>query len=125
MLRRHKTKPAIVSPHAFKISARIARSPQAEARLLPWSRPSTGPERRMWGPSQIVLAVPLRNTIAGVRAHFMRPFLPARRRRMTLYIMPATAHERDARPARSAPGSARAVSNSTPGVRGAWDGWRR
>jgi hypothetical protein len=84
----NKTKPAIVSPHAFISALDDGRRKREAERLLPWFETVTGLKGRMWGPSMIGFGRYHYKYDSGREGDFMMTGFAPRKAAMTLYIMP-------------------------------------
>ncbi|MBU2605664.1 MAG: DUF1801 domain-containing protein [Alphaproteobacteria bacterium] len=84
----NKTKPAIVSPHAFISALHDGRRKREAERLLPWFETVTGLKGRMWGPSMIGFGRYHYKYDSGREGDFMMTGFAPRKAAMTLYIMP-------------------------------------
>ena len=84
----NKTKPTIVSPHAFIAGLDDGRRKREAEILLPWFETVTGLEGRMWGPSMIGFGRYHYKYDSGREGDSMITGFAPRKAAMTLYIMP-------------------------------------
>ena len=84
----NKTKPTIVSPHAFIAGLDDGRRKREAEILLPWFETVTALEGRMWGPSMIGFGRYHYKYDSGREGDSMITGFAPRKAAMTLYIMP-------------------------------------
>ena len=84
----NKTKPTIVSPHAFIAGLDDGRRKREAEILLPWFETVTGLKGQMWGPSMIGFGRYHYKYDGGREGDFMITGFAPRKAAMTLYIMP-------------------------------------
>ena len=84
----NKTKPTIVTPHAFIAGLDDGRRKREAEILLPWMETVTGLKGRMWGPSMIGFGRYHYKYETGREGDFMMTGFAPRKAAMTLYIMP-------------------------------------